>query len=141
LKDSMAPPYVPGCVGDTPGETINSTKHTMLPSERRKRRRADLHCTLCIAKSTEARLVKCETKNLSSGGFYCVSEELFTPGEYLRCTIMFPDTGDASDGFALECTVEVLRVEPIESGESFGLACRIQDYSVVPLPLEAATIH
>ena len=141
VKDSMASSYLAGCRGDTSGETKPPTEHTVLQSERRKRRRADLHCILYIERITDSRLIKCRTKNLSSGGFYCISEEAFTPAEYVQCTIMFPDTGDVSDSFALKCTVEVLRVEPIESGESFGLACRIQDYSVVPQPLDPATIQ
>jgi hypothetical protein len=101
-------------------------------NERRKRRRVDLHYPIYIAKNAETDFAKCSTKNLSSSGFYCFSNEAFTAGEWLHCTILFPDTRDVSGSFALECTVEVLRVELLESGRSFGLACRIQDYSVVP---------
>ena len=137
----MAPSNASGCLDDTSRETINATEHTMQPSERRKRRRADLHCTLYIAKSTERRLLKCRTRNISSGGFYCVSDEALTPGEHVQCTIIFPDSGDAGDGFALECSVEVLSVEPLQTGESYGLACRIQDYAVVPQPVHPVTIH
>jgi c-di-GMP-binding flagellar brake protein YcgR len=137
----MAPSNASGCLDDTAGDTIHLTEHTMLRSDRRKRRRADLHCTLYISKNTETRLLTCRTRNISSSGFYCVSEEALTPGEQVQCTIVFPDTGNVSDGFALECSVEVLRVEPIQSGESYGLACRIQDYSVVPQPIHLVTIH
>lgn len=128
-------------LGRDPEETITAADQTMPLSERRHRRRAELHCNLFIAKRTLTPLIACRTKNISSGGFYCFSNEALTAGEWLQCTIIFPDTAEGSDGFALKCTVEVLRVEPVEAGQSFGLACRIEDYSVVPHPNDFSTIQ
>jgi len=141
IDHSMAPSYVAGRPGATPGDTISANEQTGPLSERRHHRRANLRCTLYIARSTATPLIKCKTENISSGGFYCISNETFTTGEWLRCTIMFPDTGDESNTFALECTVEVLRVEPVGPGQSFGLACRIEDYAVVSQPRYVDTIQ
>ena len=79
-------------------------------------------------------LVPCRTKDISSGGFYCFSHEPLTAGEWLQCTIVFPDRAPRSGGFALKCSIEVLRVELVDAGRTFGIACRINDYSVVPQP-------
>jgi hypothetical protein len=146
-------------LGTDSGATITTADQTMALSERRHRRRADLHCNLYIAKttwtstlaptlastsasaSTLTSPVACRTKNISSGGFYCFSKEALTAGEWVQCTIIFPDTAEGSDGFALKCTVEVLRVEPVEAGQLFGLACRIEDYCVVPHPDDFSTIQ
>jgi hypothetical protein len=105
----------------------------MMASERRKRRRFNLRRTVYIGTSNEAGFIRCRTKNLSSSGFYCVSKKSFTPGEYLQCTVMFRGRRNARAGFVLKSVIQVLRVESIESGESFGLACRIRNYSVVRL--------
>lgn len=137
----MAPSHVAGRPGETPGDTISAGEQTGSVSERRHHRRADLRCTLYIGKGTATQLIKCMTKNISSGGFYCISNQGFTNGEWLRCTITFPDTGDDSNTFALECTVEVLRVEPVAPGQSFGLACRIEDYAVVFRPRYTDTVQ
>lgn len=141
IHHSMTPSHIAERPGETSGDTISADEQTGPMSERRHHRRVDLRCSLYIAKSTATQLIKCITKNISSGGFYCISNEAFTNGEWLRCTIMFPDTGDESNTFALECTVEVLRVEPVGPSQSFGLACRIEDYAVVPQPRYADTIQ
>ncbi len=137
----MAPSFVAGRPREVLGDKISTDEEIRPMSERRHHRRADLHCNLYIAKSTVAQLIKCTIKNISSGGFYCISQEAFASGEWLRCIIHFPDTGDDSKTFALDCTVEVLRVEPLGPDHSFGLAGRIEDYSVVPQPPYTAIIH
>ncbi|MEO8126123.1 MAG: PilZ domain-containing protein [Bryobacteraceae bacterium] len=101
----------------------------MLRQERRQRLRADLHCTLYITLSTKPQPIECETRNLSASGFYCVSREPLLPGEFLQCKVVFPSTGEAA-GLVLECIIEVLRTETIESRDSYGIACRIHDYRV-----------
>jgi len=110
-------------------------------TERRQRRREQLHCNLYIASTALTPVIVCRTKNISSGGFYCLSNKSLNTGDWLNCSILFSDTAEGRNGFTLECTVEVLRVEPIKPGECFGLACRIEDYSIVPHPSDLSSIH
>lgn len=137
----MAPSYMAAHPGAAPGDTISAGEQSEPASERRHHRRVNLRCTLYIAKNTATQPIECKTKNISSGGFYFVSNETFTNGEWLRCTIIFPDAGEESNTLALECTVEVLRVEPVGPGQFSGLACRIEDYVVVSQPSQTDTIQ
>ena len=70
------------------------------------------------------------TQNLSSSGFYCLSNVRFSPGETLTCALRIP-THDPS-GKHLErnlgCRARVMRVEPHETEGIFGVACQIEDW-------------
>jgi hypothetical protein len=75
--------------------------------------------------------VEGETLDLSSAGFYCVVRDRFDPGENLDCILTVPaenfslDTGNVN----LHCEVVVTRVHPRPEG--FGVACRIDHYSLI----------
>jgi len=76
------------------------------------------------------------TEDLSSEGFYCISERPFSPHEWLECelTISSAQPGAPLDkGLVLRCTAEVVRLLP--AGPRFGLACRFENYSVAPLEI------
>ena len=70
------------------------------------------------------------TRDLSSSGFFCLMRGPLTEGEYLVCSIKIPthDPHGKHLERTLECRVQVLRVVPQESGDSYGVACRIEDY-------------
>ena len=73
------------------------------------------------------------TQDLSSSGFYCVTDAVFTPGERLICTLKIPthDPNGKHLEQKLECQVRVMRVEPQGAEGTFGLACQIEDYHFI----------
>lgn len=77
------------------------------------------------------------TMNVSSGGFYCLCTEPFSPGENLTAVLEMPGHGtDQQSGkLILRCDIVVLRVETVIDNRSYGVACRIRDFSVLrPAP-------
>ena len=112
-------------------------------SERRKRARNDLHWSVLLFRSEPAGVVESLTRDLSSSGFYCVTDVAFTPGERIVCSLKIP-THDPTGKHLLrrlECKVRVMRVEPKGSDGPFGLACQIEDYHFMRLHAEPAQLE
>ena len=109
--------------------------------ERRSRERADVHWQVRLIRDAHQEPVVTDTENLSPDGFYCLSSELFVPGEYLECHILVPTHARrTSEVFLnLQCLAQVVRVEPPLSGQKCGLACRIEAYRV--LDAEIASLY
>ena len=80
------------------------------------------------------------TRDLSSSGFFCLMRAQLMEGERLVCSIKIPthDPHGKHLERTLECRVQVLRVVPQESTDSFGVACRIEDYHLSDVPLAAS---
>lgn len=73
---------------------------------------------------------QCVTRDLSCEGFYCIADRPLPRGSSLACTIIVPaHESGLGDCVHLECDVEVVRAELADAG--FGIACRIQRYSVI----------
>jgi len=55
------------------------------------------------------------------------------PGELVECDIVVPAhrAQDPDDVIHLRCLSRVVRVEEIAAGIAFGVACRMEDYSVI----------
>jgi|YNPBryBLVA2012_1023415.scaffolds.fasta_scaffold00036_53 hypothetical protein len=99
--------------------------------EQRTRRRMSLRWPLRLTRDGQERFVPAVTENLSSKGFYCLTAEPFALGEALTCRIEFPLNHTARPRrIVLLCRAEVLRVEPGSAAGTFGVACRIRDYSL-----------
>jgi PilZ domain len=98
--------------------------------ERRKRARTRLRWPVLLFREHGSEAIESVTRDLSSGGFYCISGIRLNEGEKLICSITIPTHDPQGKHLArtLECRVQVLRVVPQESGNSFGVACRIEDY-------------
>jgi PilZ domain len=98
------------------------------PGDRRKRVRTGLHWPILFVRD-DLEAVKTTTQNLSSEGFYYVSEQAFDLGDTLVCRLQIPTHRNSGEQKArtLECQVQVVRVERQDDGH-FGIACRIQDY-------------
>ncbi len=100
-------------------------------NERRARTRVLLRCPLRLYRRGWAQPFEGETQDLSSAGFYCLVAESLHPGDCLDCILTVPgenfsfDTGNVN----LHCEVEVTRVDSLPS--NFGVACRIDHYSVI----------
>lgn len=99
--------------------------------ERRIRERVLLRCPLRLYRRGSGTPIEGETRNLSSAGFYCVARTGFEPGESLDCILTVPaekvsmDTGNVN----LHCEVLVTRVD--ERNSEYGIACRIDHYSLI----------
>ena len=106
-------------------------------TERRKRPRTRLHWPVLMFRDWPGSdTVESVTSDLSSDGFYCLTRIQFIEGERLVCSIRMPthDPHGKHLERTLECTVSVVRVVPQESADSFGVACRIEDYHLSDIP-------
>jgi len=101
--------------------------------ERRKRARTMVHWPVLFFRDTAGEAIESITRNLSSGGFYCLSRVPFACGEPLICALKVPahDPMGADRILALECRVRVLRCELTGADGFFGIACRIEDYRAI----------
>jgi hypothetical protein len=107
--------------------------------ERRKSIRVPLHWTLHLACQGGKHPHRTEIKNLSRDGFYCFLHEPLTAGEHVDCDIVVPTHApDCEDVLFLRCRAQVIRVEKVDCGERYGMACRIKDYQVIHPPPKAA---
>src|SRR5438046_7535356 len=97
--------------------------------DRRQHVRIPLTCSVRLLREGCPTCIRAETRDISSGGFYCLANQPLIPGEVLKCDLMLPASRSLKKSkMALHCTVEVLRIEERTLG--FGWACRIQNYSV-----------
>ena len=105
-------------------------------AERRKRVRTRLHWpVLMFGDRQGTQNIESVTRDLSSSGFYCLTQVPLFEGEQLVCSIKIPthDPHGKNLERTLECRVRVVRVAPQESGDLFGVGCRIEDYHLSQL--------
>jgi len=112
---------------------IPSNGERMPAGERRRRPRAALHWAILITSKGAGHPIASTIKNISSQGFYCLVQESFQAGEYLECAVLIPaqNSADSEDLLCLQCRARVLRVDPATADGACGIACQIEDYSVV----------
>lgn len=117
------------------GLTKPAKVENSLPEERRRRTRNHLHWSVLLFRNQAAEAVESLTRDLSSIGFYCVTDVAFTPGERLVCALRIPthDPNGKHLERRLECKVRVMRVEPQGADGTFGLACQIEDYHFIQI--------
>jgi hypothetical protein len=106
-----------------------------LPSggpERRKSPRMPLHWIVYLPRHSTGRWAV-KTKDISPEGFYCITSHSIQPGSRFECDIAVPSYNPKSpNGIVhLRCRVEAVRIEQINGGLDFGVACRIDDYRVI----------
>ena len=102
-------------------------------AERRKNVRARLHWTVYLVFDGTGRPLRTTTRDINKDGFYCSLNQPVRPGQRIECDIVVPGHGspDPIDVVYLRCRAQAVRVEKIEGSSEFGLACRIEDYSVI----------
>ena len=102
-------------------------------SERRKHSRIELHWRVTLLVLPETGAIEAETRNLSSGGFYCCSPISFVPGEQMVCILNVPthDPERRECMAQVECQVRIVRVDPPNDEELYGLGCEISDYRLL----------
>jgi c-di-GMP-binding flagellar brake protein YcgR len=101
--------------------------------ERRRTLRAALKWTVYIAYNGSKHPITAKTRDISSDGFYCFLSNPLTPGDRVECDIVIPthDMFNAADVAYMRCRALVVRVEQTEDEAPFGVACRIEAYSIV----------
>lgn len=104
--------------------------------ERRRNRRAPLSWLIYLRCESFSQPILTRTRDISSEGFYCLLKQPVRPGEHIECDIVVPthSTGDPNDVIYLSCRARAVRVEEIAGGQEFGVACRIEEYRVIPNP-------
>lgn len=102
-------------------------------NERRSNPRVPLHLTVYVACTDSGLRLRTSTRDISKDGFYCLLDQPVRPGELIECDIVVPThrPQQPDDVVYLRCRAQAVRVEKIGAGLKFGLACRIEDYSVV----------
>jgi hypothetical protein len=103
--------------------------------ERRGAVRLDIAYPVSLSRPGEVSAVAAKTDNMSSQGFYCVSERPFSPHEQLNCELVIPSgaPGRLPDGdLVLRGVVEVVRVVAKGTEPGFGLACQMKSYTISP---------
>lgn len=105
-------------------------QHTMSATERRLSRRLNLRWRLRLS-SPSIGMVETKTENLSSRGFYCYLESPLVPGDVVTCTITMPNyMGSTNLTYSLVCQAEVIRIEAVGPVHGFGVAWKINDFSL-----------
>ena len=102
--------------------------------DRRKRVRVPVHWPVRLFGGVGRPAVETATENLSSEGFFCISNQRFEAGERLECEIVLPaeSLGTPKTSLKLQCCVIVRRVEHRRDG--FGVGCQIEEYTFVAWP-------
>jgi len=101
--------------------------------DRRHRPRLRLSYSVRLSRPGGDFGIEARTENISCEGFFFISERPFLPHERLDCQLMIPDQqpGQASPGaLVLHCRAEVVRIVPGGSRTQFGVACKLEDYSI-----------
>ena len=101
--------------------------------ERRKLTRCTLKWPILIWRRGDVRAAEGYTRNISSEGFYCSTQESFLPGEQLegRIEMLSQDQEGSQVCIDLHCQVEIVRVDIAGVTAEFGLACKILSYSIL----------
>lgn len=100
---------------------------------RRSHPRLRLALPLVLFRPEESDRIKTKTEDVSCDSFYCVSDQPFSPDDRLECELLIPGDELSSapeDDLCLRCRVRVVRVVEQGSQFGFGVACRLEDYTI-----------
>jgi hypothetical protein len=119
--------------GVEPAETCTYGGNEL--TERRRRARLQLRWSVWFFRESGREPLSATTLNISSEGFYCLSDFNFVPGQVLSCLMLVPthDPEERERRMALDCRVRVVRVSEREVDRTFGIACRIEDYRFIQI--------
>ena len=101
--------------------------------ERRSRPRLSLALPLVLTRSAQAERIETHTENVSCDSFYCISDRPLTPNEIVECELLIPGDSVSSvpeGDLWLSCHARVVRVVAREPQAGFGVACRLEDYTI-----------
>ena len=103
--------------------------------DRRRAVRLEMGYPVSLSRPGEVSSVSARTENLSSKGFYCVSERPFAPNEELDCELVIPSAAPGhlpQIDLVLRGVVEVVRVVAKGMSPGYGLACQLKNYTIAP---------
>ena len=125
----MSPPAANELVGEVSRPSLPERDH----SERRRSRRALLTCPVYVKCDSFEQPLLSKTRDISGEGFYCQLNQAVRPGEIIECDIVLTIHRflGSNDVIYLRCRARAVRVEEIDAGLEFGVACRIEEYRVV----------
>ena len=106
---------------------------TGVAPDRRRRPRLRLAYPIRLHQPGKEARVDATTEDLSCEGFFCISEQGFSPNQILECELVIPNDkpGEATEhDMVLRFNAEVVRVVPQGSGGAFGVACRFANYTI-----------
>jgi hypothetical protein len=115
-------------------EISNRSKRSTV-DDQRSNPRFQLTYAVALSRPGEAFGVVAKTENVSCRGFYCLSARPFWPGERLDFEMGIPDASTSrfqTNDLFLHGVAEVLRVTSRGIGKGFGLACRLERYTIGP---------
>jgi len=100
--------------------------------DRRRRPRLMLAYPVRLFRVGYGSRVETKTENISCEGFYCITESFFSPGEKLDCEMVLTSESARpfDDPIILRCHAEVVRVERHQESATFGVGCRVGEYTV-----------
>lgn len=101
--------------------------------ERRCRARLRLALPLVLISPGNGVKIATNTEDVSCDSFYCVSDQPLQLDEQLECEIMIPGDTVSSvpeDDLRLRCRARVVRVVPRGKRLGFGIACRLDDFTI-----------
>lgn len=113
---------------EQPGQPILG----MESGDRRCRPRVRLALPVVLFRS-DAERIETRTEDVSCDSFYCISDHTFTLGDRLECELLIPGDELSSvpaDDLLLRCRVRIVRVVAQGFQRGFGVACRLEDYSI-----------
>jgi hypothetical protein len=101
--------------------------------DRRRHPRLRLSYLLRLLRPGHSTGIQTQTEDLSCDGFYCIADHPVLPQEMVECELLIPGelAGDPLEsGLVLRCRAEVVRVVPDPLAPRFGIACRLEAYTV-----------
>jgi hypothetical protein len=118
----------PGSRTDTVVDTMNSPP----TFDRRRFERLRLKLPLQFRLEDGSEVTDCFTENISSEGVYFISLRSLTLGERLEVDLVLPLQSSGSNQMRvhLKCCAQVARVDESQGRLGFGVACRIETYSI-----------
>jgi hypothetical protein len=101
-------------------------------SARMRLPRLKTRCGVQLSRVDDHGIVITDTDNLDDEGFYCTSDQPFSPGDRLEYEVFVPSEGPDFRGpnLILHGLATVLRVELRRLGPGFGIFCRFDDQPV-----------
>jgi len=102
-------------------------------TNRRRYPRVRLSYLLRLFRPGQSAGIETQTEDLSCEGFYCISEHHILAHERIECELLIPgeQAGDPWESdLVLRCREQVVRVVPDPLELTFGVACRLEGYTV-----------
>jgi hypothetical protein len=102
---------------------------------RRRHPRVRLSYLLRLFRPGHSTGIETKTEDLSCDGFYCISDHPVQLREKIECELLIPgeQVGDPWESdLVLRCRAEVVRLVPDPLVPKFGVACRLEGYTVNP---------